>query len=353
MQPPQSPATIVRCRLDALPRNVYGVAPVKIPANRSWARITALLLAVLAAACAAALLAPLGWPFELFAHFRWQLGAAALVLLLIAAQLRRRGMVLLAAAALLSQVIPALWPVLQTKPAHAAGTCDGPTLRIATVNLWYANDDHRRLLAWLAANEPDLVALQEVTPAWIDALAVTQPAYPYRELLARNDPYGIGVLSRLPLRQVTALDLAGDGLPSLQVTADLAGQPLQLLGLHTHWPVTPGLQQARDRVLQQAAALARGQPSASIVLGDLNLTPYAPAFTRLVQSSGLRDALDDRAWRPTWQGSFWPLALPIDHVLVPRAGCVLDASIGPDIGSDHRPVLVTLRLPQRTDHSSR
>jgi endonuclease/exonuclease/phosphatase (EEP) superfamily protein YafD len=106
-------------------------------------------------------------------------------------------------------------------------------------------------------------------------------------------------------------------------------------------------------VLQQAAAFALETPSASIVLGDLNLTPYAPAFARLVQSSGLRDALDDRAWRPTWQASLWPLALPIDHVLVPRSGCVLDATIGPDIGSDHRPVLVTLRLPQRMDHLSR
>ncbi len=343
----------MRCLLDAVPRNVYGVVPVKIPANQSWARVIALLLAGLAAACAAALLAPLGWPFELFAHFRWQLGAAALVLLLVAALLRRRGMVWLAAAALLSQAVPALWAVSRANPAYAAGTCDGPTLRVATVNLWYANDDPRRMLDWLAANEPDLVVLQEVSPAWIDALAATLPAYPHRELLARNDPYGIGVLSRLPLGQVTALDLAGDGLPSLQVTADLAGHPLQLLGLHTHWPVTPGLQQARDRVLQQAAALARGQPSSSIVLGDLNLTPYAPAFTRLVQSSGLRDALDDRAWRPTWQASFWPLALPIDHVLVPSASCVLDTAIGPDIGSDHRPVLVTLRLPQQADHSSR
>lgn len=336
-----------------MPRNDYGVVTVKIAASPSWARVTALLLAGLAAACAAALLAPLGWPFELFAHFRWQLGAAALVLLLVAALLRRRGMVLLAAAALLSQAGPALWTALRATPAHAAGSCDGPTLRVATVNLWYVNRDPRRLLDWLAASEPDLVALQEVSPAWVDALAATLPAYPHRQLLPRNDPYGIGVLSRLPLRQVTALDLAGDGLPSLHVTAELAGQSLYLLGLHTHWPMTPGLQQARDRALQQAAVLALETPSSSIVLGDLNLTPYAPAFTRLVQSSGLRDALAGQAWRPTWLASFWPLALPIDHVLVPRAACVLDTSIGPDIGSDHRPVLVTLRLPQRRDHPSR
>jgi endonuclease/exonuclease/phosphatase (EEP) superfamily protein YafD len=322
---------------------------VKTAANPWPARLTTLLFTGVAAASAATLLAPLGWPFELFAHFRWQIGAAALVLVLAAALLRRRASLLVACAALLLQVTPALWAGPQASEAHASATCDGPRLRIATVNLWYANPESRGLLAWLAESEPDVIVLQELTPVWIDALASTAPVYPYRRLLAREDPYGMGVLSRRPLGQVTALDLAGDGLPSLQATVDLDGQPLQVLALHTRWPVTPALQRARDRALQRAAALAGGQPSASIVLGDFNLTPYAPAFARLVQSSGLRDALDGRAWRPTWQASFWPLALPIDHVLVPPDACVLDTAIGPDIGSDHRPVLVTLRLPQRMD----
>ena len=97
--------------------------------------------------------------------------------------------------------------------------------------------------------------------------------------------------------------------------------------------------------LQQAAALALTRPEATILLGDLNLTPYAPAFARLVAESGLRDAFAGEAWRPTWQAEFWPLALPIDHVLVPRRGCVTGHEIGPYVGSDHRPLQVTLRLP--------
>jgi endonuclease/exonuclease/phosphatase (EEP) superfamily protein YafD len=101
----------------------------------------------------------------------------------------------------------------------------------------------------------------------------------------------------------------------------------------------------RGRPAVRAAALALMQPAATILLGDLNLTPYAPAFAQLVSGSGLQDALAGEAWRPTWQAGFWPLALPIDHVLVPRGSCVTAHEIGPYVGSDHRPLLVSLRLP--------
>jgi endonuclease/exonuclease/phosphatase (EEP) superfamily protein YafD len=120
---------------------------------------------------------------------------------------------------------------------------------------------------------------------------------------------------------------------------------LQVVGLHTHWPVSPALHQSRDRVLEAAAAEVRKTGTDSVLLGDLNLTPYAPAFARLLERSGLRDAFAGKRWRPTWQAGFWPLALPIDHVLVPASSCVIRSEIGPSVGSDHRPVLVTLRRP--------
>jgi endonuclease/exonuclease/phosphatase family metal-dependent hydrolase len=101
---------------------------------------------------------------------------------------------------------------------------------------------------------------------------------------------------------------------------------------------------AQLSALLQAAAMSRLSSTPTVLLGDLNLTPYAPAFRRLVDRSGLKDAFASQAWRPTWQAGFWPLALPLDHVLVPQDSCVVSAQIGADIGSDHRPVLVRLRL---------
>ncbi|MBP9128917.1 MAG: endonuclease/exonuclease/phosphatase family protein [Steroidobacteraceae bacterium] len=312
----------------------------------AWSGAVSIALTGTAAASLAALLAPLGWPFELFAHFRWQLVVAALALLLASLVLRRPWMMVVACTTVLLQWLPAAL-LSGRASAHEppASKCDDDPLRVVTANAWFANADHAALVAWLSRSDADIIALQEITPQWALALETLARTYPFSKVIPREDPYGIALLSRWPIDAVQSMDFAGDGLPALVANLDVHGRKLQVIALHTRWPVLPGLQVARDRALQQAAALALAQPEATILLGDLNLTPYAPAFARLVAESGLRDAFAGEAWRPTWQAGFWPLALPIDHVLVPRRGCVTGYEIGPDVGSDHRPLQVTLRLP--------
>lgn len=294
----------------------------------------------------AAALAPFGWPFELFVHFRWQVAAGSLALLAVGAVLRDARTVAAAVAALLLQGVAA-W---NARPVTAvAGTppavCAGKTFTVIAANAWFRNRDPQRLLDWLATHPADVVLVQEVTSDWERALAATERDYPHRKFMVREDTYGIALLSRWPLHRIESIDLADDGLPSLLATVDVRGQSVQIVGLHTHWPLLDSLQDSRDLVLQRAAGLARAAGVPTVLLGDLNLTPYAPAFRKLLLQSGLRDAYAGRAWRPTWQAGFWPLALPLDHVLVSPGACVRQAEIGEAVGSDHRPVRVTLQLP--------
>lgn len=299
------------------------------------------LLGALGVATALALAGSLGWPFELFTHFRVQYAAAALLLAVLLAWQRRP------LAAVLGVLLAAwhAWPVFAPAPAPLA--CSGPDLGVATVNLRYANEDRDRALEWLAARPADLVAVQESTLAWAVHLAALQP-YPHRRIFTRDDPYGIGVLSRWPLESVEQLDLAGDGLPSLAGVVDVAGRRVRFLALHTRWPVLPDLARARDRALHQAAEFVRRSDLPVVVLGDLNLSPDAPGYARLLADAGLSDAMAGQGWRPTWLAGFWPLALRIDHVLVSPGLCASHAAVGPDIGSDHRPVVVRLHLQAGT-----
>jgi endonuclease/exonuclease/phosphatase (EEP) superfamily protein YafD len=309
---------------------------------RRWATLA---LVGIGLASLAAWLARFGWPLELFAHFRWQLGAGAAALCIILLALRKPGLAILA----LGLAVLHGMPVVQEIRANVApSACGTAPFTIASVNVQFGNQQHQRLLEWLAENPADVVVLQEVTAAWATALQATRARFPHHYVIAREDPYGIALLSRWPLQSVAAVDLAEDGLPSLLVTLQPAAMdPLQVLALHTRWPVTPDLSRRRNLALQRAADLVRDTRMHTVLAGDLNLTPFAPAFVQLLRDARLRDAFASQAWRPTWLAGLWPLALPIDHVLVSSAGCVERAEIGPDLGSDHRPVRVTLGWPTR------
>ena len=287
-----------------------------------------------------ALTARAGWPFELFTHFRVQYAFVALLLLLGFSVRRQRLAAAIAAVLLVLQVGPAAGRIFE---ADASTACSGPPLTIATVNLFFRNEDHRALLEWLDTASPDIVVVQEVTPQWAAVLSGLE-SYPFRVLVARSDPFGIGVISRSPLTQMQEADLAGDGLPSLAGTVQMSGRSLSLLAMHTHTPLTSKSAVARDTALANGADLLRSMPRPAIALGDLNATPSSPAFERFLNAAGVRDALGGTGWHPTWLAAIWPLALRIDHVLVSPDLCVLRAEVGPAIGSDHRPVLAQLRF---------
>lgn len=299
-------------------------------------------LALLASASAMALAAGLGWPFELFSHFRLQYAVIAVLLALAFAGLRRPGWAL--AAALLAGWHGA--PMVQRAVAGAPpAACTGTPLAVVTANLHYESRDPGRFTAWLDRHPADLVVVQEVTPASAQVLEA-MAGYAHRSLLTRSDAYGIGVLSRWPLDNIKSLDLAGDGRPSLAGDVIVEGQRMHFLAVHARWPVLPSLARSRDLALHRMAVLVRAQPGPTVVLGDLNLSPDSPAFGRLLTDGRLHDALAGPPWQPTWLAGFWPLALRIDHVLVSDGICVEAGGVGDPIDSDHRPVSARLRLPR-------
>lgn len=297
--------------------------------------------AALCAASLASALAPVGWPFELFAHFRPQLFAAAAVLVPLLLAVRRLKTAVTAGivAALL---VPA--GAHRVVAAETAPVCAGEDVVVVTANLRYTNHDAQPLLRWLAEERPDVVVLQEITPQWAAVLRQLRD-YPQGRILPRRDPYGIALLSRWPIEAIEPVDLAGDGLPSLDATVRVRGRTVRVIGLHTRWPITPHLARLRDRALERAAVLVRARPVPTVAAGDLNLTPDAPMFAVTLEKSGLRDAFGGRGWHPTWMAGFWPLALRIDHQLASPDMCVERVRVGPDIGSDHRPLIASYRLP--------
>ena len=121
-------------------------------------------LAGVCAASAAAWLAPLGWPFELFSHFRPQLAVSAALLVPALAVVRAPRAALVAAGLASLLVLPSAQRLLADVPAPS---CGAEPFAVVTANVQYSNDDPRRFLDWLAQHPADVVVVQEVTPRYV------------------------------------------------------------------------------------------------------------------------------------------------------------------------------------------
>ncbi|NEO05274.1 endonuclease/exonuclease/phosphatase family protein [Moorena sp. SIO3I8] len=91
-----------------------------------------------------------------------------------------------------------------------------------------------------------------------------------------------------------------------------------------------------------------------VLIGDLNVTMWSPYYKSLIESSGLHDARAGFGILPTLS-QFSPanpwLAIPVDHCLVSRDVKVIKMRTGPDLGSDHLPVItdIALRASQKSE----
>ena len=150
-----------------------------------------------------------------------------------------------------------------------------------------------------------------------------------------NGRIGLGVVSRLPARLVEMIpvgDVPGDPALrrcALRVALDVGGQDVDLIAVHlsSRLPYAPPMQ------LRNLRRRLPPPDRRAVIVGDFNL--WGPAVSALLPG-----------WRRAVRGRTWPAHRPhsqIDHVLVRRDVEVVDAAVLDEVGSDHRPVRVTLR----------
>jgi len=299
---------------------------------------------------AASLISLLGekfWLAELFTHFRlYYLLIQALLVLIFLHSGRRMlmAMTILFAVPNAWVVGPYLTPVLAGKSA-TADISGGASVNIVALNVNYRNEEYSRVAAYLRERSPDIIVIAEFTPAWRDSLEFLQKSYPYRMGDARPDPWGIAVFSRLPFSEAEFIDLAQTGAVQARFIVTVGATPLEVFAVHLLSPKSSVFARDRNRQLEDLADRVRASGHQQIVVGDMNLTPFSPFFSRFLDRSGLQDARLADGFHVTWPASMLPVWIPIDHALAAADGSVIRVHAGPDVGSDHFPleIFVTAR----------
>lgn len=289
----------------------------------------------------------LGWVFDLFAHFPVQLGFGLLVCLVGSLLLGQRRISWLAGSSLLINVL-IVSPQLVSQPR--AGARGEHTVRLLLANVNYYNRDFRSALEFFGDADPDVLLIVEANEPWMSALAPLRERLPYTKWV-QHGKFQIALMSRYPMEAEGRYFSPRN--PSIVARIDVPGGTLAVIGTHPRSPSSSRQARRRDLQLASIATYVHERAQTTVVLGDLNTTPWGHAFRALVRDSGLRDSSRGFGIQWSWPVSFWPLGIPIDHALVSDDVDVLDRRMGPSIGSDHLPLVVdiALRDTRRASHS--
>lgn len=283
----------------------------------------------------------LWWGFDLAANLRPQyaLICAALIVFLAAT----RSWVAVAGCLVAGLVNVALVvPLYLDGPAPPAP--NAKVLRVMSLNVKRTRADPEALIRHLQnGTQADLVFLYSADDQW--ARAFRNADIPYQVAVSR--PKGVDLeivlLTRTPGLPTAIYDWGPtDRFAAVEVTADLQGTPVKVLGMH---PVSPrGSDKARQRD-QQFDLIARwtqAQSGPAAVVGDLNVTPWSFAFARLLADGALISSQRGFGLQPSWPTQAGPLGIPIDHALHTRRLTTVERSLGPSFGSSHRSLHVGL-----------
>jgi len=245
------------------------------------------------------------------------------------------------------QVAPVLLAGLAARPALPD---DGrPVLELFTHNLFGLNYDMDRVAAVIAAEDPDIVAVQEYFAEQREALhGILAAHYPYSAHCAGGKRANIGLYSKLPFEQAatgTCSESAAGGGRVARILGRFTlsdGTRFSVMTTHLDWPLPLARQQAEMAELAEAVRSSEGP---LLLVGDFNSTPWSFALSRLAAEGGLARQTHGN---PTYPLLFyylgdWRPTLPflaIDQVMTRGPVAVHALHAGAPTGSDHLPVVL-------------
>jgi endonuclease/exonuclease/phosphatase (EEP) superfamily protein YafD len=281
---------------------------------------------------------------ELTAHFKPHYLVVSLLCLFICISLQAWVWALysLAAFALnLAAIAPWYLP-----PARASGAEPGQAITVICANVQYTNTNYAPFLGLIHEEMPHVVIAQEANEPWLAHLSQLTAQFPYAVTVPGRGGSGIALYSRLPIAHAEAVYLGQQRRPGVIARLNLGTSVLAVVTIHPRAPLHDRAFGDRNEQLLAATKVVERVPSPKLLVGDFNTSPWSPYYKRVVRDTNLRDARKGFGLLPTWPAALSWIGLPIDHCLVSPELSVARMRTGANIGSDHLPLIIDLRVPE-------
>lgn len=283
-------------------------------------------------------LAKYWWGFELFTHYSLHFFWASTILALLLLR-RRMWKTLLLSTVIISIHLAQILPYYQAPIATNAG---GPEIKVFSSNFLVTNNDFETIQTVIAKEKPDTVIILEADYGWREHKSMFAADYPYITISEKNGSFGIVMASKYPV-EYNHFTLAG--YEALEATLNVNGFPLRILGVHPFPPSRADLAELRNQQYTELITKVNSSDLPTVVMGDFNSSPWSPWFEKLITGTNLKDSDIGFGIINTWHADIPFLKIPIDHILTSTEIETIDFHKTEDIGSDHYPIVATLRLP--------
>ncbi len=219
-----------------------------------------------------------------------------------------------------------------TAPAAPAGR-----LKVATFN-WKVTNGAKfdYFQAWVGAESPDIVVIQEVPGNLLQNYKRLAERYPYRTF--SNTREDVVVISRFPIIHYDLVRM--DRRPIVHAVIATPWGRTHFFGLHAQTVRDDTLWALRSAYFDRADQILTQVQGNVIVAGDFNATVWDPAYQSLLSAGRLH--AEPRLFPfvtrilATPEGS--KVGSPIDHVVVSQGLTISGCHTGPSMGSDHVPL---------------
>lgn len=260
-----------------------------------------------------------------------------------------------------------VWRTVEHTRSLATARPGETSLRIVTTNLERLFLETPSLTGFLKKAKPDVMVFEE-TDWWLQKHhwqkldrpigAAGKPPFPEHLFVGRLGD--ISVYSRFRILERKSIVVENEpGLPRQEIREilvlklDVAGKPVNLVAVHPSSPRSEAQWIRRQAYLERLETVLKELQSQSetetIVIGDWNLSPWSAHFSNLFGRLNLHTAFADGIPQTTRfffdYRLHWILGAVVDHVAITPGLRFVDVQLGPDIGSDHLPLIADIALP--------
>ncbi len=175
---------------------------------------------------------------------------------------------------------------------NASPPSESQVEKLLSFNLLRTNTEYQTTIDQVIAEDPDFIFLMEVHSDWKPFFEKWKPDYPYQEIVSHQGYTGVAFLSKREWQTIEVFDSGVIRNPSIDVTFaalpnDSSSVPLRIVATHPVPPFGAALTESREQQLVEIAKRistgAKGQ-QASLIIGDFNLTPWSPSFSRILEA---------------------------------------------------------------------